>query len=196
MFPQVSGIKYFPISTHATVTITAPGICGRNFLARFMIRSVPAKIAKAMILKSHRNCHDSIKLRVGSIPKAAGNCCSQMIRPIPRRNHCKADHGIKVRYLVSLSTPNRRIASQARTATIGKVMTPYCNEIGRRIPASDHAGPYTLCLELQNTAASTPDRAQVSNHIRGVAHHTIASDIASGTEIRATERPALKFENS
>jgi len=58
--------------------------------------------------------------------------------------------------------------------------------IGNKIPANDHAGPKALWRLEQNIAASTQDQAPESNHIIGVAPHTIANEIAKGTEIRAT----------
>ena len=58
--------------------------------------------------------------------------------------------------------------------------------MGRSIPAKDHAGPKALWRLEQNIAAKTQDHAPERSPIIGVAHPTIASEIAGGTEMSAT----------
>lgn len=174
------------IRTHKIVTITAPGTFGKYVLPTLIMSNVQAKIANASGLNSLRWEKASIGVYHKSTPRRAGICCIQMISQIPSKNHWSAEPGINVRYFVRRNTQKTKINSQDIIANKGRYWTPYARVMGRRIQASDPAGPYALCLLLQNSAASTHDRAHESNHIIGVAPPTIASDMAIGTLISAT----------
>lgn len=126
-------------------------------------------------------------------PRIAGSCWIPIIRAIHSRNHCSTAHGMMLRYLDRRNAQKNNIIHPAHTAMRGKYSTPYCNEIGRSIPASAQAGPYALCGLLQNIAAMIPAHTPESSHMTGVHPQTIASEIAIGTLTSATAIHGFRF---
>ena len=134
-------MKNLPKSAQSTVTTTAPGTEGINFLNSCKIIIDIPNTATAIRLMPHRFWNTSVIEKLRSSPSAAGTCCSQIIKPIHNKNHWSADVGIKTIYLLRRKTAMSKMISHHPIARSGRYAIPYVIAIGRRIQASDHAGP-------------------------------------------------------